>query len=169
MLKIQICSITITGNYGINYVSDSIRVENSNPFNSSASCANQITEFSYYQYNQNLEMSELTDCKPYFDISESILKISNGIVELSPLFEQQFENWKANEIVLKSAGLMNVLAANKKVHSIDKVYNIASNSNKLNANDIAWLNYYYNFAKADYQKAFNMLQSIKTETEMEAH
>jgi hypothetical protein len=64
---------------------------------------------------------------------------------------------------------MNVLAANKKLQSIDKVYNAVSNSDKLNENDEAWLNYYYNFAKADYQKAMNQLQSINTETEMEAH
>jgi hypothetical protein len=163
------CIVAIAGNYGINYVSDSVTVVNSYPYNSSASCANQITEFSHYQFNLQLEMSELTNCAPYFDVREDIIRISNNTIELSPLFEQQIVQWKADEVLQKTIGLMNVLAANKKLQSIDKVYNAVSNSDKLNENDEAWLNYYYNFAKADYQKAMNQLQSINTETEMEAH
>jgi hypothetical protein len=163
------CIVAIAGNYGINYVSDSVTVVNSYPYNSSASCANQITEFSHYQFNLQLEMSELTNCAPYFDVREDIIRISNNTIELSLLFEQQIVQWKADEVLQKTIGLMNVLAANKKLQSIDKVYNAVSNSDKLNENDEAWLNYYYNFAKADYQKAMNQLQSINTETEMEAH
>lgn len=163
------CAVTIAGNYGINYVSDSVTVVNSYPYNSSASCANQITEIANYQFNQQLEMSELTDCAPHFDVRDSIILISNNTVELSPLFEQQFTQWKADEVLQKTTGLMNVLAASKELQSMDKVYHVVSNSGKLNANDIAWLNYYYNFAKADYQNALNMLQNINASGDFETH
>lgn len=64
---------------------------------------------------------------------------------------------------------MNVLAANKNVQAVDKVYNIVSGSNKLNNHNLAWLNYYYKFAKADYQNAIIVLQNINAQSEMESN
>lgn len=114
-------------------------------------------------------MNELTDCKPYFDIRDSIIRIINNQVSLSTMFESQFKNWKSIEILPKTVGLINVLAANNKQQSIDIVYSIVASSDKLNENKLNWLNYYYKFAKRDYVQALNQLQTINIENEMEAN
>lgn len=162
-----ICNVSIAGNYGINAVGGSVNVINSLPYNSSASCANQITEFSQYTYNQNLEMSALTSCDAYSIRNESIIEIAQNVVRLAPTINQQINNWSSDEMLNKSEGLFNLLASFKKQTEINTLYNLVNSSGKLSGNNLAWVNYYYNFAKANYQTALNNLQGISYSNENE--
>jgi hypothetical protein len=70
-------------------------------------------------------------------------------------------------MVNKSRGLFNLLASFKKQTEINTLYNIVNSSGKLSGNNLAWVNYYYNFAVANYQKALNNLQGISYSNENE--
>jgi hypothetical protein len=162
-----LCNVNIAGNYGINAVGGTVNVVNTLPYNSSASCANQITEFNQYTFNQNLEMSALTSCDAFAFNNDSIIAISQNGVDLSVTINEQINNWSGVEMVNKSTGLFNLLASFKKQTEINTLYNIVNSSGKLSGNNLAWINYYYNFAKANYQIALNNLQGISYSNENE--
>jgi hypothetical protein len=162
-----LCTVNIAGNYGINAVGGSVNVINSLPYNSSASCANQITEFNQYNYNQNLEMSALTSCDAFAFRNDSIVEIAQNVISLAPTINEQMNNWSGDEMVNKSEGLFNLLASFKKQTEINTLYNLVNSSGKLSGNNLAWVNYYYNFAKANYQTALNNLQGISYSNENE--
>jgi hypothetical protein len=162
-----LCSINIAGNYGINAVGGTVNVVNTFPYNSSASCANQITEFNQYTYNQNLEMSALTSCDAFAFNNDSIIAIAQYGFDLAPTINEQINNWSGEEMVNKSKGLFNLLTSFKKQTEINTLYNIVNSSGKLSGNNLAWVNYYYNFAKANYQTALNNLEGISYSNENE--
>ncbi len=164
------CNLNIAGNYGLNtYSGSNVNIINSYPFNSSASCANQITEFGHFQYNLQLEMSELTDCKPYVFSNDSSLSENVGVFRLATTIEQQINSWQQSEVLSKTNGLFNLLASHNQTNEINKLHNLVLNAGKLNANQTDWLNYYYTFVKADYQTALTQLQNINYTNDNEKH
>ncbi len=164
-----LCNVNIAGNYGINAVGGTVNVVNTLPYNSSASCANQITEFNQYTFNQNLEMSALTNCDAFAFRNDSTVEIAQNSILLSPTINQQIDNWSATEMLNKSVGLFNLLGSFNQQNDINTVYNYVTSTGKLTGNDLGWLNYYYNFAKANYQTATSNLQNISYNNENEKY
>lgn len=161
------CNVNIAGNYGINSVGGTVNVINTLPYNSSASCADQITEFNQYTYNQNLEMGALTNCDAFAFSNDSIVEIAQNSILLSPTINEQINDWTIAEIVPKSEGLFNLLASFNKQSDINTVFSMVNSSGKLSGNNLNWLNYYYNFALGNYQNALNDLQGINYSNENE--
>jgi len=60
-----------------------------------------------------------------------------------------------------------LLASFKKQNDINTIYNYVISLGKLTGNDLGWFNYYFNFAKANYQTALNNLQGISYSNENE--
>jgi hypothetical protein len=112
-------------------------------------------------------MSALTSCDAFAFNNDSIIAIAQYGFDLAPTINEQINNWGVDEMVNKSAGLFNLLASFKKQTEINTLYNIVNSSGKLSGNNLAWVNYYYNFAKANYQSALNNLQGISYSNENE--
>lgn len=112
-------------------------------------------------------MDSLTTCAPFVFNNDSIIKMEQNGISLAPGIERQISRWKATELLPKAAGLFNLLAAYSKQAEINTVYNLVNSSGKLNAGQQAWLDYYYNFAKSDFQAALTHLQSINSSSENE--
>lgn len=165
----DICNIDFAGNYGFNDYIGNVTILNNYAYNSTASCANQITEFHHYEFNYNLDMSDLTACTPYLFSNDSSFLDTAGSIILSHSFAQQFATWNYNEILPKSVGLMQLLSSHNMQNEISQIYNTVINANKLNPQDVKWFNYYFNFAMHDYDNAHANLLSINYRDENEGY
>jgi hypothetical protein len=112
-------------------------------------------------------MSALTNCDAFAFRNDSTVEIAQNSILLSPTINQQIDNWSATEMLNKSVGLFNLLGSFNQQNDINTVYNYVTSTGKLTGNDLGWLNYYYNFAKANYQIALNNLQGISYSNENE--
>jgi len=162
-----LCSVYVAGNYGLNSRVGGITVLNAYPFNSSASCAHQITEYSHYNFNQRLAMDSLTICAPFTFYQDSIILIESGKISLVEGFERHINIIDNADMLQQTVGLFKLLAVFEKHDEILAVYNFVNSQDKLTANQHIWLNYFFNFVKRDFQTALANLQSISSNSEME--
>jgi hypothetical protein len=162
-----LCSVYVAGNYGLNSRVGGITVLNAYPFNSSASCAHQITEYSHYNFNQRLAMDSLTICAPFTFYQDSIILIESGKISLVEGFERHINIIDNADMLQQTVGLFKLLSVFEKHDEILAVYNFVNSQDKLTANQHIWLNYFFNFVKRDFQTALANLQSISSNSEME--
>jgi hypothetical protein len=156
------CQVDLYNNYGIFNLGANVNVVDDFQMNSTASCANQITEFTNNTYNLYQEASLYSECKPMNFSEIAVIEAQKSQPSLSNNYKQAFANWPEKDRLKKLNGVFKTLYNSKNYSGFTAVYNTAKNSNNLSSQETLWLNYFYNFVQKNYSMALQNLSAISS-------